>query len=197
MKKIISVLLLSSMAAFATTGLDVYKNNCASCHAMKGMMSATEKSQMKKKMQNATDEQKSLMRKEMMKKMKESDMKAPAMPMVSMRLKKMTGSKEKFLAFVKDYIVNPSQDKGYCMPMAYKRFGTMPAIGKGLSKKERELVALWLYDNFKGTWGDSMEGKSCDMRNKGSMKCGAGKCGASSKSEKSKMKCGSGKCGSK
>ncbi len=95
-----------------------------------------------------------------------------------------------FIAFVEDYIQNPSQSKGYCMPMAYKRFGTMPPIGKGLTKKERATVAAWLYDNYKGSWGGSMDGKMCEMRNKGmsSMKCGGGKCGSAMK--KSSAKCG-------
>ena len=167
------------------TGESVYKANCASCHAMKGMMSQQEMSMMKKKMQNATKEEKMAMKKKMKEKMKKSGMLAPAMPMVSMRLKKMTGSKEKFIAFVKDYIQNPSQDKGFCMPMAYKRFGTMPAIGKGLTAQEREVVANWLYDNFKGKWGKSMDTKMCEGRNsKKTMKCGG-----------KKMKCGAGKCG--
>ena len=81
------------------------------------------------------------------------------------------------------------------MPMAYKRFGTMPPIGKGLSEAEREAVANWLYTNFKGSWDNSMGGMMCKKNNAGSKgKCGSGKCGG--KSNKS-MKCGAGKCGSK
>ena len=113
-------------------------------------------------------------------------MKAPPMPMVSMRLKKMLkNDREKFIAFVEDYIQNPSQEKGFCMPMAYKRFGTMPPIGKTLSKEERATVAAWLYDNYKERWDDSMGGKMCEMKNK-TMKCGSGKCGGA----KSSAKCG-------
>lgn len=148
-------LVLLSITVFGMTGESVYKAKCASCHAMKA-------------------------------KMEKSGMLAPAMPMVSMRLKKMTGTKDKFIVFVKDYIQNPSQDKGFCMPMAYKRFGTMPAIGKGMTEKERTVVANWLYDNFKGKWGASKDAKACDSRN--SKKCG-------SKSKKGSMKCGAGKCG--
>jgi len=103
--------------------------------------------------------------------------KAPPMPKVSKRLKMMLTTREDFIAFVDDYIQNPSQKKGFCMPMAYQRFGTMPPIGKQLSKEERVTVAAWLHDNFKGSWDRSMDGKMCGMRNK-SMKCGSGKCGA-------------------
>ena len=200
MKKVLLSLLFTGVTLFATTGEDVYNTNCASCHAMQGMMSKAEKSAMREKMQNATKEEKMAMKKSMMEKMKKSDMKAPPMPMVSMRLKKMMNNdRTKFIVFVEDYIQNPSQKKGYCMPMAYKRFGTMPPIGKGMSKEDRALVATWLYDNFKESWGKSMDGKMCDMKNKDmkkgkGMKCGGGKCGQG-KSSKSKMKCGAGKCG--
>jgi hypothetical protein len=149
----------------------------------------------RKKMQNSTKEEKQTIRQDMMQKMQDSDMKAPAMPMVSMRLKHMTGSKEEFVAFVKDYIQNPSQEKGYCMPMAYKRFGVMPPVGKGLSEEARELVAQWLYDNFEGSWNASMGGMMCEDKNSsmGYMKYGSGKCGANGQGS---MRCGAGKCGS-
>ena len=198
MKKSLLSLLLLGVTLFAATGEEVYKANCASCHAMQGMMSKQEKSAMREKMQNATQEERMAMKQKMMDKMHKSDMKAPAMPMVSMRLKKMMNNdRTKFIAFVDDYIQNPSQDKGYCMPMAYKRFGTMPPIGKGMSATDRQLVATWLYDDFKGSWNGSMDGQMCDMKNKGmkkgrGMKCGAGKCGGQSKKS---MKCGVGKCG--
>ena len=202
MKKVLLNLLFAGVTLFATTGEDVYKTNCASCHAMQGMMSKAEKSAMREKMQNATQEEKQAMKKSMMEKMKKSDMKAPPMPMVSMRLKRMMDNdRAKFIVFVDDYIQNPSQKKGYCMPMAYKRFGTMPPIGKGMTKEDRTLVSTWLFDNFKASWGKSMDGKMCDMKNQGmkkgkgkGMKCGGGKCGEG-KSSKSQMKCGAGKCG--
>jgi len=91
----------------------------------------------------------------------------------------LIASKKEFVTFVKDYIQNPSQKKGYCMPMAYKRFGTMPPIGKGMTKEERDIVANWLYDNFKGKWEMNMDAKACSSRNsKKQMRCGAGKCGS-------------------
>ena len=185
MKKIFITLMMLSISAFAMNGQSIYKAKCSACHAMHGIMTQSEMSMMKKKMQNATPKERMAMRQKMQMKMKKAGMLAPAMPMVSMRLKKMTGSKEKFIAFVKDYIQNPSQDKGYCMPMAYKRFGTMPAIGKGMTAQEREIIANWLYSNFKGKWGMSMDTKMCEGRNgKKTMKCGG-----------KKMKCGAGKCG--
>lgn len=174
-----ALMLLGFTSLYGVSGEDIYKAKCASCHAMKGMMDASEMTAMRQKMQNASDEEKMAMRDMMMQKMKKSKMKAPPMPMVSKRLKMKFQKKEDFVSFVTDYIQNPSREKGMCMPMAYKRFGVMPPIGKSLTEEERVAVASWLYENFKGSWGASMNGKMCEMRNKKpSMKCGAGKCGS-------------------
>ena len=190
MKKLFLGVLITMSVLYASNGEDIYKAKCAMCHANKGMMSKQEMQNMRTKMQNATQEEKMAMREKMMQKMKKRDMKAPPMPMVSKRLKMKLSSRAEFITFVEDYIQNPSQEKGFCMPMAYKRFGTMPPIGKNLSKEERTTVAAWLYDNYKGNWGGSMDGKMCEMKNRGmkSMKCGGGKCGGA-------MKKGSAKCG--
>jgi hypothetical protein len=95
--------------------------------------------------------------------------KAPPMSMISMRLKSAIETKKEFVSFVKDYIQNPSKEKGFCMKVAYEHFGVMPAIGTKMSEKERDVIANWMYDNFSGK-----ELKS----NNSSMKCGAGKCGS-------------------
>jgi len=180
MKKLFLGLLLTMSALYASSGEEIYKAKCAMCHANKGMMSKEQKQNMRAKMQNATQEERMVMREKMMQKMKKSNMKAPPMPMVAKRLKMKLATRAEFIAFVEDYIQNPSQEKGFCMPMAYKRFGTMPPIGKSLTKEERATIAAWLYDNYKGSWGGSMDGKMCEMKNKGmkSMKCGGGKCGS-------------------
>lgn len=156
MKKSLASLLVITSLLFASTGENIYNEKCVSCHQMKNMMNM---SQM-------------------------NNMKAPAMQMISMRLKMMTETRKDFVDFVKDYIQNPSQAKGYCMPMAYANFGTMPPIGNDMSEEERDTVAQWLHDNFKGSWDRYMGG---DMR------CGSGKYG---RQKGSSMKCGSGKCGS-
>ena len=167
MKKTVLTLCLVTLTLMAQTpdqGEAVFQAKCVQCHAKTPMMSPTQKQQMRQKMQNATDEEKQVLRATMQAKMK--TMHAPAMPMVSMRLKKMLKDRERFIAFVEDYIQNPSQKKGYCMPMAYKRFGTMPPIGKAMSAQERHDVAAWLYDHYQGSWGEDKESKSCQQRNK-------------------------------
>ena len=90
-------------------------------------------------------------------------MKAPPMSKISAHLKNNLQTKEKFLLFVKDYIKNPSREKGFCMQRAYKRFRTMPPIGKGMTEEERETISLWLYEHYQ---------KPQKM-----MKCGGSKCG--------------------
>ena len=159
MRNILMVLLLSVSGLLALDGEEVFKNKCASCHMETSMMGKSS-----------------------------VNMKAPSMNIISMRIKKVKGSKENFIAFVKDYIQNPSEEKGVCMPMAFKRFGTMPAIGKSMSEEERELVSQWLYDNFEGSWDGTEDARVCEKKNAGS-KCGG--------SKKQGMKCGAGKCGSK
>ena len=191
MKKSLVSLLLVVSSLFALSGEEVYTQHCASCHTKDMMMDMGGMMQWREKMKGATKEERQTMRQKMMNEMQKGDMKAPAMPMISMRIKHMTDTKEEFVNFVKDYIQNPSQEKGYCMPMAYKRFGVMPPIGKGMSEEERDLVSQWLYDNFEGSWKDSMGGMMCEKKN---MKCGSGKCGSKSNED---MRCGSGKCGSK
>ena len=199
MKKglLVSLMLMGSL--FASSGQEVYEAKCAACHQIDMKMDMSMMQGMREKMQNATQEERQAMRKtmqeQMKKKMKEAGVRAPAMKMIAMRIKKMKGDdRDTFVAFVKDYIQNPSPDKGVCMPMAYKNFGVMPPIGKGMSEEERLAVSEWLYDNFKdASWDDSMGGKMCDKRN-AKMKCGSGKCGGQNNNN---MKCGSGKCGSK
>lgn len=192
MLKVLVVTTVLALSLNASSGEEIYKQKCSSCHQLKGMMDMSQMKKMQQKMKNATQEEKMAMKDKMKAKMEKSGMKAPAFNMVSMRIKKMKNGKKEFIAFVEDYIQNPSQDKGVCMPMAYKRFGVMPPIGKGMSKDERKIIATWLYENFKSSWDSSMDAKMCKSNNK-NMKCGSNKCGGDNKN----MRCGANKCGSK
>ena len=84
---------------------------------------------------------------------------APPMPSVSKRLQRDIDSKEEFVAFVKDYIQNPLEEKGHCSKKAFVNLGTMPPIGKSLTKEEIDAVSLWLFENFK----HPKKIKSCDI----------------------------------
>ncbi|RUM58181.1 MAG: cytochrome c [Persephonella sp.] len=132
-------------------GYEVYKAKCSSCHI------------------------ESINRNEIMKIKKEIKMgkrpplNAPPMNEVSARLKVFFKDEKSFKDFVKDYITNPSREKGKCMPMAFKMFGVMPPIGKSLTEEEKEAVATWLYRAFNQKWEDFHKGKKCRMRMKMNM----------------------------
>ncbi len=82
-----------------------------------------------------------------------------------------TSSKHEFIAYVKDYIQYPSEEKGFCRPKAYKRFGVMPPVGKSMTEDERHLIAVWLYRHFK-----VLSGRNCANEDqKKNMKCGTKK----------------------
>ncbi len=145
---------LMTLSAEEPTGESIYQSKCVECHTLK----------------NPTD-MSNEERAEMMK-----TMKAPPMPKVSAQLKNAFDYNEtKFRAFVEDYIQNPDANKSLCAPMAVKRFGVMPTIGKTLTKEERKVIAKWLYENFNEK-AISQNREACNAKDK-SMKCGAGKCG--------------------
>lgn len=139
------ILALLAGTLFAQDGEEVYKSYCSSCHMMQGLKSAEEKAAMRQKMQNASQQERALLRAQMQEEMKKSGILAPAISKVAQRVKMMTGSQEAFVAFVTDYIQNPSQEKGYFPPKVYERFGTMAPIGQAMSAEERERVAEWMY----------------------------------------------------
>ena len=124
LKNILLVLLATSTVSFSATGKTVYEKFCISCHIEKSLVGEDK-----------------------------AKLKAPPMNRVSQRLKMNTSSKKEFIAYVKDYIQNPSREKGFCRPKAYKRFGVMPPIGKAMTEDERQQIAVWLYRHFKASSG--------------------------------------------
>lgn len=115
-------------------GYHIYQKICAACH-----------------LESVTPEEMAKIR-ESVKAGKKPPFKAPPMSEVSARVKKFYPDEEAFVNFVKDYITNPSKKKGVCLPMAYKLFGVMPAIGKNMKEEDKEAVAIWLYRRFDETW---------------------------------------------
>ncbi len=180
---IAAAVLFSTLTLSAKSGNEIYEANCKACHMLKPMMSET-------KMKQMSMQERMSMKEKMMK-----NMKAPPMSKVSAKLKHdFGGDKAKVVAFIKDYIVNPSADKAHCMPMALKKFGIMPAIGKALSAEELDTVANWVFDNFDSKWDEKAMNMMCNAKGgKGMMKCGGGKM----EKKASGMKCGQGKCGGK
>lgn len=143
------------LPAFATVdrelmkkGYEVYKKSCSACH--REYVSSEEIMRFRKMAMMG----------------KRPPIAAPPMNEVSIRVKHFYPDEIDFIEFVKDYITNPSREKGVCMPMAYKLFGVMPPIGKSLTEEEKEAVAYWLYHNYKGSWKEFMK----EIKGMGKMK---------------------------
>ena len=160
MKKIILTLVFAFVSIQAQTGTEIFTTKCVACHQEN-------------------------MPEKMTKEIKAKFL-APPMAKVSMKLKQNFKTQKEFVAFVTDYITNPSKEKALCNARAVKSFGLMPAVGKTMKDKEKEEVANWLYTHFKSS------AKACG--GKDGNHCSCKKCGE--KSEK-KMKCANGKCGGK
>lgn len=85
-------------------------------------------------------------------------LKAPPMNEVSNRLREniMIADEDEdvkrrvTIAFIKDYIENPSVQYSMCHPMAIEKFGIMPPLKGKLNEDERQAVAEWIIDRYKG-----------------------------------------------
>ncbi len=118
--------------SFAADGYKVYQKQCMQCH-----VEMMEKSEALKVLKT---------------------LKAPPMVEVSNRLKENILIKEEdenvkrrvVIAFIKDYIENPSIDYSMCHLGAIDRFGIMPSLRGKLKDDERQAVAEWVYDRYRG-----------------------------------------------
>ena len=129
MKKIILVTVLSIGSLFASSGEEIFKANCVSCHIMQKGKDVADKSKML----------------------------APPVFGIVRHTKEVYPTKEAFVKFVSDYIKNPSKDKAVCKEKAISRFGLMPAIGAGMKDEDRKVVAEWLYDNIQASTSEERE----------------------------------------
>ncbi len=73
---------------------------------------------------------------------------APALMGVMRHLKMEYPKKSEAVAFIKDYVLNPSLKKAICMPKKIERFGLMPSQKGSVSKKELDVIGAWMFDNF-------------------------------------------------
>lgn len=130
--KVFLVLVMASFSIFGADGYAVYKKQCMQCH-----VEMMEKQEVLKKFKT---------------------LKAPPMVEVSNRLKENIILKEEddtikrrvIIAFIKDYIENPSIDYSMCHLGAIDQFGIMPSLKGKLSEEERQVVAEWVYDRYNG-----------------------------------------------
>lgn len=123
----------SGIQLFASDGYSVYKKHCMQCHVE--MME-------KKEVIKAID-----------------TLKAPPMVEVANRLNEniiiadddSDVKRRVTIAFIKDYIDNPSVQYSMCHPMAIEKFGIMPSQKGKLTADEKQSVAEWIVDRYKKT----------------------------------------------
>ena len=131
MKTLLSIALLCTLA-FGADGYEVFKSKCVQCH------------------------EEMLSKAETIKRFK--TLKAPPMLEVSNRVKENIIIKDDdedihrrvVIAFIKDYIDNPSLDYSMCHAPAIERFGIMPSQKGKISEAEKQAVAEWIYDRYEG-----------------------------------------------
>jgi len=123
------LLILFSLPLFASEAL--FDHYCVSCHFK----------------QKITFEQ--------MKAQKEH-IKAPPISVVMERMKKLIVvkiddedvQKAVITAFMQDYVLAPSIDKGICHVNCYVQFGTMPSQKGKVPPEELKKIVNWIYDNY-------------------------------------------------
>ncbi|MEA3372390.1 MAG: c-type cytochrome [Campylobacterota bacterium] len=133
MRSTLFLLALLSVSLSAADGYEVYKNKCQQCHIE--MISKAETLKIFK------------------------TLKAPPMVEVSNRIKENIiiadddddVKRRVVIAFIKDYIENPSLDYSMCHAMAIERFDIMPSQKGKLTQEEIEAVAIWVHDRYEDT----------------------------------------------
>ena len=83
---------------------------------------------------------------------------APPAMGITMHVKMAHPDREKFKAFIKDYVINPSVKKALCEKHTIARFSLMPSQKGNVTPEELDKIADYLFDNFaKG----KMIGRGC------------------------------------
>lgn len=130
--KSITLIALTAITLLGADGYKVFQKKCMQCHA---------------EMMTKTEALKSF-----------KTLKAPPMVEVSNKIKGNIHivdedkdiKRRVVIAFVKDYIENPSIQYSMCEPMALEHFGIMPSLKGKLTEKEKQAVAEWIYDYYEG-----------------------------------------------
>ncbi len=119
MNKTLLLLSLTSTMMFASSGAELTKTNCASCHIL-------------------TTPTPDMI----------PDMKAPAMDAVMFHINLDMSDKKKIKAFIMDYAINPKASKSVCESNKVEQFGVMPSLKGKISEADLGAVADHLIANF-------------------------------------------------
>jgi len=129
--KYVNLILLLSTLLSANSGEQIFNNYCLSCHVKETIAFNTFKRN-------------------------KSHYKAPPMNLVIGRLKDVIvislgdddAKRAVVTAFIKDYVLEPSIDKGLCRVECFVQFGEMPKMSKPPSDNELKTVSNWVYDTY-------------------------------------------------
>jgi hypothetical protein len=85
---------------------------------------------------------------------------APAIMGVMRHVKMNFNNKAEAVAFMKDYVLNPSVKKAICQKRKIERFGLMPSQKGVVSESELDIILPWVYDTYppKGFRGNGRRG---------------------------------------
>ena len=119
MKKTLLLLSLAGTMIFASSGAELTKANCASCH-----MLTTPTPDMI------------------------PTMKAPAMDAVMYHINLVMNKPEEIKAFIMDYVVNPDASKSVCESNKVQSFGVMPSLKGKVSQKDLAIIADYVMETF-------------------------------------------------
>lgn len=119
MKKTLLLLSLTSTMIFASSGAQLIKTNCASCHIL---ITPTP---------------------DMI-----PDMKAPAMDAVMFHINLGMSDKKEIKAFIMDYAINPKASKSVCESNKVEQFGVMPSLKGKISEADLGAVADHMIANY-------------------------------------------------
>ena len=73
---------------------------------------------------------------------------APPLMGVMRHVKMAYPKKKDAVAFMVDYVQNPTKEKAICMQQKIARFGLMPSQKGNITPKELKEVTGWMFDNF-------------------------------------------------
>ena len=119
MRKTLLLLSLTSTMMFASSGAELTKTNCASCH-----MLTTPTPDMI------------------------PTMTAPAMDAVMFHINLGMSDKKEIKAFIMDYAINPKASKSVCESNKVQKFGVMPSLKGKVSEKDLGTIADHMMANF-------------------------------------------------
>jgi thioredoxin-related protein len=134
MSKFFGLSLILGSFLYASTGEDIFKSKCSSCHS--------EYVPFEQLIENFEKHDNKLL-----------NLKAPTLNQMSFRLKTNIGDPKgdeeihlmEVVEFITDYSINPDKSKTVCLNEVIKHFDTMPSLKGKISEDELEAVGEYIY----------------------------------------------------